>query len=251
MNLLENLKFINRIAYLIGTLAIFILLFSCVEYAMNNWFAVNQVVITGNMVHINPNDLKYVAQNKARGNLFTININHLQNDFKEVPWVQKAIVSRDFPNSLSVEITEYQAVAKFGNQGLIAPDGNVFLGSSNNESLPIFYTSVQNVPEALDDNQLINNTFNDKGVKLISLTINGFGLTKVELSNNLHLVICGNPFTREINLLHTYWDKLYKINPQLNYVNMCYKNAMAINQKSSLNASSPVKNKNMKRSANK
>ncbi|MCX8515162.1 MAG: FtsQ-type POTRA domain-containing protein, partial [Burkholderiales bacterium] len=225
--------------------------FSCVEYGMNNWFAIRQVVITGNMVHINPNDLKDVAQNRAKGNLFTININYLQNYFKAVPWVQNAVVSREFPNSLSVEITEYQAVAKFANKGLIAPDGNVFLGSSNNESLPIFYTAAQNVSEALDDNQLINETFKDKGVKVVSLTLNGYGLTKVELSNQLHLIICGNPFNREINLLHAYWDKLYKINPQLNYVNMCYKNAMAINQISRLNASSPAINKKMKRSANK
>ena len=228
MVILDNVKTTNRLAYLIGSMAVFILLLSFIDYAVSNWFVIEKVTITGNMDHINPKQLNYVAENKIQGNLFTLDINELQDEFRQIPWVKHITIYREFPNSITVGVSEYNAVARLGNDGLISADGKIFSGTEADD-LPVFNVPSQNISEALTDYQLISKLLHKRQVVVKQLDINGLGITKVDLSNNLHIIICGTEIENQIKLLDQYWDKLYQVNPGLNYVNMCYKNALAIN----------------------
>lgn len=226
----DNIKFINRLAYLVGGLAIAILGFSVINYAINNWFVVENVIITGNIEHVDLKSLTLVAQEKIRDNLFTLDIEEIQDDFRHIPWVKHVTVMRDFPHSLLIGVDEYSAIARWGDEGLIASDGNVFNGNDANKELPVFYVAQPNVSEAISDLNMINSMLGKHNVHLTELNLYGFGITKFILSNQLKITICGSEIESQIVLLNKYWDKLYELNPGLNYVNMCYKNAMAINQ---------------------
>ncbi|MBP9743220.1 MAG: FtsQ-type POTRA domain-containing protein [Burkholderiales bacterium] len=230
MGFFDNVKFINRLAYLVGGLAIAILGFSVVNYAINNWFVVENVVITGNIEHIDLKTLTLVAKEKIRDNLFTLDLDDIQNNFQNIPWVKHVTVMRDFPHSLLIGVDEYSAIARWGNEGLIASDGNIFNGNDVSGELPIFYVAPQNVSEAISDFNMVNAMLAKHNVHLTELNLYGFGITKFVLSNQLNITICGSAVESQIALLNKYWDKLYELNPGLNYVNMCYKNAMAINQ---------------------
>lgn len=228
MGIFDNVKFINRLAYLLGGLAVFILLFSFIDYMVNNWFEIEKVTVTGNMEHINQNELSSLAQNDVHGNLFTLDINDLQDEFRQIPWVKHVTISREFPTGISVGLTEYSAVAKIGGRKLISADGKIFKGTESSD-LPVFDAPMQNISEALIDYQLIGRILNKREVRVESLSINGLGITKIDFSNNLKVIICGTEIENQLKLLDQYWDKLYELNPGLNYVNMCYKNALAIN----------------------
>lgn len=232
---LDNVKFINRLAYLIGGLAVFILIFSLIDYGITNWFLVENVIITGEMNHIDSKGLVYLAQDKVQGNLFTLDINEIQEDFFNMPWVKHVNVMREFPNSILVGLSEYSAIARLGDEALIADDGNVFNGVDTDKQLPVFYVAEQNTSEAIADFKSINKILNHRKVKITELALNGFGITSFTLSaespvTQLKVVICGVQVESEVRLLDQYWDKLYSINPGLNYINMCYKNAFAINE---------------------
>ncbi len=227
-NVFDNLKFINRLAFLIGSFAVFILISSFVGYGINNWFIINRVIVTGDMEHVDENNLKSVAIKSVDGNLFTLNINKMQADFLEIPWVKKIAVSRGFPNDVIVNISEYKAIAHLGVAQLISDEGKVFNGVAT-ESLPVFDTSLDNVSEVLNDYHLIERVLPSRKLSINRISINGIGITKLYFSNSLEVVICGSEIETNLKLLDSYWDKLYTINPGLNYVNMCYKNAMAIN----------------------
>lgn len=225
----DNVKFINRLAYLIGGLAVFVLIFSFINYGVNNWFLVNKVTITGNMEHVDEGELTYIAQKRVQGNLFTLDINDIQNDFRRIPWVKHVTVYREFPNSITIGVSEYSAVARIGDDGLISADGQIFTGNVDSQKLPLFSAPEQNISEALADYKLINRMLAPRKVEITKLSINGLGITKLELSNNLRIVICGASIESQMQVMNQYWDKLYDVNPGLNYVNMCYKNALAIN----------------------
>ena len=227
-NIFDNVKFINRLAFLIGGLAVFILIFSFVSYGFNAWFSVNRVIITGDMEHVDQNDLSQTAIDTVRGNLFTLDINEMQSGFLQIPWVKHISITRSFPNDVVVLISEYKAIARLGNSYLISNEGKVFNGIAT-ESLPVFNTAVENVSEALSDYKLIEQVLANRNVTADSININGFGITKLYLSNGLNVVICGSDIEDSLRILDNYWDTLYVTNPGLDYVNMCYKNAMAIN----------------------
>lgn len=245
----DNERFVNRLAYLIGGLAIFILLFSGIDYVVQNQFHIEKINIVGNPKHITQSQLSFIAKNRLHGTFFTLDIDALQYEFRQVPWVKDVTVSRDFPDSITVKINEYDAIARFGDDGLIAQDGKVFNGADDNPLLPVFYTDSSNIMAALKDYKIIQPLLQQNNVTLQKLYLGGTGITKLYLSNNLLVTICGSDITAAWQTLTKYWGQLYQLNPNLTTVNMCYKNALAINSVSSakINASGLVKSEGNKK----
>ncbi len=227
--MLSNVKLINRFAYLTGGLAIFILLLSLIEYGVNNWFLINRIIITGKIKHVSAKQVSYIAENRLQGNLLTLDIDSLQEEFRQIPWVKDVTVSREFPDSITIELSEYDAIARLNNEALITQDGQVFDGADDSIGLPTFDVPLKNVHEAISDYHQIEPILALRKLQVSKLDINGVGITKIEFSNGLHVTICGSEFAKQIELLDQYWDKLYSINAGLSYINMCYKNAFAIN----------------------
>ena len=229
--ILDNIKFTKRLSYLVGGISVFILIFSFIYYGINHWFFIDRVVVTGKMEHVDTKKLSEFIESRVYGNLFAININALQDDFGKFPWLKDVIVSRDFPNSILVEISEYTAVARLANIGLVADDGAVFAGVDNTQRLPLIHAREVDVGDALFEYKLVNDIFSKHQVRVEQIFMTSPGVTKIDFSNKLRVVFCGIAIESQVHLLSDYWDKLYSLNPKLNYVNMCYKNALAINKK--------------------
>lgn len=231
-------KFINRVAYLVGAVAVFVLLFSCILYIIENKFCVEHITVTGNINRVTTDQLLGVARDDLHGTMFTLNIDELQYEFKKIPWVKSVSVSRTFPNSITVNILEYDAVAHYGVDGdFVSPSGQVFLGVINDPALPTFYGPELNVPDLLKIYNAGAQLFTTQNVRITTLKWVGVGIVKATFSNNLNIVMCGPNFKDKLAILSKIWQQLYTINPGLNYVNMCYKNAIAMN---AINAS-PIK----------
>jgi len=229
LSILDNIKFVNRLAYLIGAFAVFIIFASTVLYILQNWFTIDRISIKGNTAHITREQLSYIAKNRLRGTFFTLDINRLQREFLQVPWVQSVTVNREFPDTITVYISEYEAVARLGDEGLVSGSGNVFTGADDSLTLPTFNGLTSQIPQFLNDYKVIKPFTQSKNINLTRLDLSGSGITKLFFSNDLEVIICALDISAGIEVLSKYWDKLYQLNPNLTYVNMCYKNAVAIN----------------------
>lgn len=226
----DNTKFINRLSYLFSVIAGFILLFSCAVYIAENKFLVEHITVTGNINRVTHEQLVRVAHGNLHGTMFTLDIDELQSEFKKIPWVKSVSVYRTFPNSITVEITEYNAIAHYGDYGdFVAPDGKVFLGVIMDPTLPTFYAPREDVPTLLKIYNASVNLFKSDSVSIVKIRWLGVGIIKVSLSNGLNVTVCGPNFNEKLLLLSKYWTNLYAINPGLSYVNMCYKDSVAIN----------------------
>ena len=230
MNIIENIKFINRMTYLIGSIAAVIVLCSIIYYGCNTWFWIKQINITGDTQHININAVSQIARNSIHDNLITLDLQELQVKFNHLPWIRQVVIYRQFPNVINIVISEYVAIAQLSNHDLISPVGTVFGGDElHQQDLPIFNVPINELGEAIKRYTLINQALQPHHVTISKLFMNGYGLTKITLSNNLSVVICGINIQHSIQILNTYWNKLYNINSALSDINMCYKNAIAIN----------------------
>lgn len=229
VNIFDNVKFLNRLSYLIGTLAIFILIFSCFDYIVENCFRIDKVVIEGDFKNIAPEQLSILAKNQLHGTLFTLDVDSLQKKFKRIPWVKQVIISRKFPDLVNITIVEYIALGKFGEDSILSVDGKVFHGVDNNPNLPSFYADDTQTELLINNYNLLLPIFNQHNIFLKKMSLINGDILKLYLSNNLQVTICGNEFSRKFTLLNRFWDKLYQIKPSLSYVNMCYKNGIAIN----------------------
>lgn len=100
------------------------------------------ITVTGDVTHNNAVTLRANVAPRLRGNFFTIDLAQARAAFESVPWVRSAVVRRDFPNGLRVELQEHRAVALWdteGNPRLVNTFGEVFdanLGDVEQDNLP-------------------------------------------------------------------------------------------------------------------
>ncbi len=105
-------------------------------------FDLDRITVEGEVTRNNALTLKTNVVPHLQGNFFTLRLEQARQAFEAVPWVRSAVVRREFPNRLRVQLLEQQPVALWGDEGgsaLLNRQGQVFeanLGEVESEGLP-------------------------------------------------------------------------------------------------------------------
>lgn len=112
-----------------------------------SWFNLQSIEVEGDTAHHNALTLRANVAPKLQGNFFSVNLATAKGVFEAQPWVRQAVVRRQFPNQLRVQLQEHVPVGLWGRGGasgesqLLNTEGEVFevnLGEVDTESLPSF-----------------------------------------------------------------------------------------------------------------
>jgi cell division protein FtsQ len=105
-------------------------------------FAIGGIVVEGDVAHNNVATLRANVAPRLAGNFFTVDLQRARQVFEGVPWVRQAVVRRQFPNRLRVQLQEHRAEALWGadtESRLVNSFGEVFeanAGDVEHEALP-------------------------------------------------------------------------------------------------------------------
>ncbi len=105
-------------------------------------FAIRGVRVTGDVLHYNALTLRANVMPHLQGTFFTLDLAATRKVFESIPWVRQAVVRREFPNRLRVQLQEHQAVAFWGDEDdshLVNSFGEVFeanAGEIEQDNLP-------------------------------------------------------------------------------------------------------------------
>ena len=106
------------------------------------FFAIRGITVQGDVAHNNAVTLRANVAPRLTGTFFTQDLARARAAFEAVPWVRRALVRREFPNRLRVDLQEHQAVAYWGAEGdstLLNNFGEVFeanVGDVEQDALP-------------------------------------------------------------------------------------------------------------------
>ena len=92
-------------------------------------FAIGGIVVQGDVAHNSAATLRANVAPKLSGNFFTVDLKRAREAFESVPWVRQAVVKRQFPNRLRVQLQEHQPEAFWGADAesrLVNTQGEVF-----------------------------------------------------------------------------------------------------------------------------
>lgn len=95
----------------------------------NPVFALRAIVVQGDVTHNSAATLRANVAPKLAGNFFTVDLQQAREAFESVPWVRHAVVSRQFPDKLRVQLQEHRAEAFWGADSearLVDSYGEVF-----------------------------------------------------------------------------------------------------------------------------
>jgi cell division protein FtsQ len=105
-------------------------------------FAVGGITVQGDVAHNNAATIRANVAPQLAGNFFTIDLAQARQTFEAVPWVRQAVVRRQFPNRLRVQLEEHRAEAFWGGEAdsrLVNTFGEVFEanpGDVEDEDMP-------------------------------------------------------------------------------------------------------------------
>lgn len=109
---------------LVGTLG---LLYAGVLWLANRpWFAIKNVVVAGDVQHINAVTLRTTVAKRMSGTFFTANLAEAKRLVEGVPWVRRAQITRRWPNTIVVDIQEHKPFALFNDSQLVNTFGEAF-----------------------------------------------------------------------------------------------------------------------------
>jgi cell division protein FtsQ len=138
-----DIKLMNGVATLLFGALVLMLLGAGLAYVQQlPVFAIRGVTVVGDVSHYNAISLRANVMPRMKGTFFTLDLHATRRIFETMPWVRRAVVKRDFPNRLKVQLEEHQPVAYWGAEGdsrLVNNFGEVFeanLGELERDDLP-------------------------------------------------------------------------------------------------------------------
>lgn len=128
----QDVRILNAISSTLLALAALALLAAGLWWlAQRPMFTLKAIRIDGGaemqLRRVNALTIKSTALPRIKGNFFTADLNAVRAAFESVPWVHKAMVRREWPNTLLVTIEEHQPLGTWGEDGrLVSTKGDVF-----------------------------------------------------------------------------------------------------------------------------
>jgi len=92
-------------------------------------FSLQGITVLGDTSHSNVPTVRAHVVSRVKGSFFTVNLGQTREVFETMPWVRRAVVHRDFPNRLRVQLQEHRAAAFWGEESeprLLNSFGEVF-----------------------------------------------------------------------------------------------------------------------------
>jgi cell division protein FtsQ len=118
-------------------------------------FAIRGIVVEGDVAHNSAATLRANVAPRLAGNFFTVDLQQAREAFEAVPWVRRAVVKRQFPNKLRVQLQEHQPEALWGADSesrLVNTYGEVFEanpGDVEQDDMPRLQGPEGSAPEVL------------------------------------------------------------------------------------------------------
>ncbi len=183
-----DVKLMNLTASVLFVVFALLVLGAVAGWAMRHpLFAISGMAVTGDVTHNNAVTLRANVAPRLSGTFFTLDLASARQAFEAVPWVRKAIVRREFPNRLKVQLQEHQAVAYWGAESessLVNSYGEVFeanIGEVEQDGLPRLNGPDGQAAQVLAMYQALEPLFDDMDLVLEQLEMTAHGGWRVRL----------------------------------------------------------------------
>ncbi|OOF28885.1 cell division protein FtsQ [Salinivibrio sp. IB872] len=136
----------------------------------------SQLVIEGDRTQVSDQQVRDAVLSVGTLKSFMLqDVNSIQANIEALPWVKHVAVRKQWPNTLKVHITEYQARAIWNGQKLLTPDGEIFDGTPADvagQDLVSLHGMPESAKEVLAASETLNAQLNRIGLSIKALSLN-------------------------------------------------------------------------------
>ena len=203
--------------------------------ALDMMFPINYIRVEGEIENLNEEKLQEALKPALSGGYFHQDLGEIGWVVRSFPWVDRVRLSKIWPDTVEVDISEQKAVARWGDRALLNPRGERFApeGIEGFSGLPVIYGPLGMESYLLDMLNTLNDRLAPKVVKVATLDMSKRRAWIVRLDNGLEL-----HFGRQdpVAVLERFLELVPKLGDdvfaQLKRVDLRYPNGFAVVWKS-------------------
>lgn len=154
-------------------------------------FPITQLRVEGKLVHETPVTILHIMQKNLTGGFFSLNVVHAERAILALPWIVNVSFRRVWPHTLVVQLTEQQAVARFGKTGVLNAEGNIFYPPVQTvpQNLPSLKGPIDQSKALFSFYHTVNTLTQLLGLTVIALRVNAEQSWDLEMSNHIRVAL--------------------------------------------------------------
>src|SRR5262245_49731947 len=86
---------------------------------------VRRVLVEGSFQRVSPPEIENVVARAVNGGLASVDLEAVRHEVEKIPWVDDALVTRQWPDAVRVRIVEQVAAARWNDTGLLNTRGEL------------------------------------------------------------------------------------------------------------------------------
>lgn len=206
---------------------------------------VEHVVINGEFERVSADRLESLLRPYMGQGFLATPLDVVQQQLASVPWVASARVSRKWPGTLDVMVTEEQPAARWGERGLLNPQGRLFVRQADHipAGLPQLNGPAGTEAEVAARYVAIQEQLVHRGLALATLELDKRGAWSLRLSNGIEVRLGSQDVDMRLERFFSALDSVVAaVAADVSYVDMRYTNGFAVGWKHAPAAGEQVPN---------
>ena len=134
----DNPRLLNVVAgALVGVAALAFAIAGGWMLLRSELFPVREISVVSPLKKTSKDEIHAAVRDRIGGNFFAVSPTEVRAGLEKLPWVRSASVRRVWPDRLEVALEEHEALARWGDDGLINTYGERFIAKTG-QPLPLF-----------------------------------------------------------------------------------------------------------------
>lgn len=198
--------------------------------ALLDRYPITQINLTGNFHYVDKGELKKLAQPFLKYNYFTIDLGELKEGAEGLPWSEKVAVTKSWPGTVDIHVTERVAIAIWNQQELISHKGELFKPNNieQHQQLPLLQGPEDQARFVMEQFERFSQLLRPLQLNIRSLSLEPRMSWSIQLTNDMEIFVDrANSFEKLVQFTELY-QQLKEKAPNIERVDLRYRNGLAI-----------------------
>ena len=167
---------------------------------------VTRVAVSGEMPYTRESDVLAVLEPLNIGNFFKVNVNQVQQQVSELPWVYSVSVRKQWPNELKIYVVDQAPIASWNGDFFINQYGTAFQASSERvgHHLPAFFGPEGSEQVALENYHSLNKLLAYRSLAINELVLSERFSWQLTLSDGVQINLGREERVQRVQQLYGY-----------------------------------------------
>jgi cell division protein FtsQ len=216
----------------IGVLVVAGGLFAAGRWVLNR--PVERVVFNGKFERVSVDQLESVLRKTMGKGFLAADLDAIQAKVAALPWVATARVSRQWPDTLDVTVTEEAPAARWGNDGLLNPQGRLFVRHTSHipAELPRLNGPDGSEADVTARYVAVQEELLERGLGVAAIEVDGRGAWTLVLSNGIGVRLGSQDVEARLTRFYEALDTVVTaVATDVQFIDMRYTNGFSIGWK--------------------